>query len=103
MRLSDVRTFRSQTRIHSANQYPLRRNSRWIVWIEDEFVLDPTKITLHIGRTGVDGDTFKNKYLMDKYKSFHFRYQRVCVLHFDCDISPLTVREFPYYIILSAN
>jgi len=36
-------------------------------WTEDEFVLDPTKITLHIGRTGVDGDTFKNKYLMDKF------------------------------------
>lgn len=36
-------------------------------WEQDEFVLDPTKITLNIGRTGVDGDTFKNKFLMDKY------------------------------------
>ncbi|MBC2839831.1 aminotransferase class I/II-fold pyridoxal phosphate-dependent enzyme [Robiginitalea sp. SC105] len=36
-------------------------------WEHDEFVLDPTRITLHIGRTGVDGDTFKNKYLMDKF------------------------------------
>jgi len=36
-------------------------------WENDEFVLDATKITLHIGRTGVDGDTFKNKYLMDKF------------------------------------
>ncbi|HMQ68059.1 MAG TPA: ornithine decarboxylase [Ignavibacteria bacterium] len=36
-------------------------------WELDEFVLDPTKITLNIGRTGVDGDTFKNKYLMDKF------------------------------------
>ncbi|MCM4155649.1 aminotransferase class I/II-fold pyridoxal phosphate-dependent enzyme [Gramella sp. AN32] len=36
-------------------------------WEKDEFVLDPTKITLHVGRTGVDGDTFKNKYLMDKF------------------------------------
>ncbi len=36
-------------------------------WEKDEFVLDPTKITLHIGRTGVDGDTFKNQYLMDKF------------------------------------
>jgi arginine decarboxylase len=36
-------------------------------WQNDEFVLDPTKITLYIGRTGVDGDTFKNKYLMDKF------------------------------------
>ncbi len=32
----------------------------------DEFVLDPTRVTLHVGRTGVDGDTFK-KMLMDKY------------------------------------
>jgi arginine decarboxylase len=36
-------------------------------WEQDEFMLDPTKITLFIGRTGVDGDTFKNKYLMDQY------------------------------------
>jgi len=36
-------------------------------WQRDEFVLDPTKITLYIGKTGVDGDTFKNKYLMDKF------------------------------------
>jgi arginine decarboxylase len=36
-------------------------------WEKDEFMLDPTKITLFIGRTGIDGDTFKNKYLMNKY------------------------------------
>jgi arginine decarboxylase len=36
-------------------------------WAKDEFVLDPTKITLYVGKTGVDGDTFKNKYLMDKF------------------------------------
>ncbi len=36
-------------------------------WQKDEFVLDPTKITLYIGKTGLDGDTFKNKYLMDKF------------------------------------
>ncbi len=36
-------------------------------WANDEFVLDPTKINLFIGRTGVDGDTFKNEYLMNKY------------------------------------
>ncbi|CAM4025654.1 aminotransferase class I/II-fold pyridoxal phosphate-dependent enzyme [Gillisia limnaea] len=47
------------------------KNEGWsrmeTAWEKDEFVLDPTKITLHIGRTGVDGDTFKNKYLMDKF------------------------------------
>ncbi len=42
-------------------------NSMENAWENDEFVLDPTKITLHIGNTGVDGDTFKNKYLMDKF------------------------------------
>jgi arginine/lysine/ornithine decarboxylase len=36
-------------------------------WANDEFVLDPTKINLHIGNTGVDGDTFKNQYLMDLF------------------------------------
>lgn len=36
-------------------------------WSDDEFVLDPTKINLFVGRTGVDGDTFKNKYLMDQF------------------------------------
>lgn len=36
-------------------------------WEKDDFVLDPTKITLFIGRTGVDGDTFKNKFLMDQF------------------------------------
>jgi arginine decarboxylase len=36
-------------------------------WERDEFVLDPTKITLAVGLSGIDGDTFKNKYLMDQY------------------------------------
>ncbi len=36
-------------------------------WRTDEFALDPSRATLAIGATGVDGDTFKNKYLMDKY------------------------------------
>ena len=36
-------------------------------WATDDFVVDPTRLTLYIGNTGVDGDTFKNQYLMDKY------------------------------------
>ncbi len=36
-------------------------------WVTDEFVVDPTRITLYLGKTGIDGDTFKNKYLMDKF------------------------------------
>ncbi len=37
-------------------------------WANDEFVVDPTKINLYVGKTGVDGDTFKNQYLMDKHQ-----------------------------------
>jgi arginine decarboxylase len=29
--------------------------------------VDPTRLTLYVGSTGIDGDTFKNEYLMDKY------------------------------------
>ena len=36
-------------------------------WRTDEFALDPTRATLAIGATGMDGDTFKNKELMDRY------------------------------------
>ncbi|MBL8998265.1 MAG: aminotransferase class I/II-fold pyridoxal phosphate-dependent enzyme [Gemmatimonadales bacterium] len=47
------------------------REKGWLdierAWAEDEFALDPTKINLYTGKTGIDGDTFKNKYLMDKY------------------------------------
>ena len=36
-------------------------------WHTDEFVVDPTRLTLHIGATGIDGDTFKHDFLMQKY------------------------------------
>ncbi len=36
-------------------------------WAKDEFVLDPTKITLTVGMAGIDGDTFKNEYLMNQF------------------------------------
>ncbi len=36
-------------------------------WANDEFVVDPSRITIAIGATGIDGDTFKNEYLMNKY------------------------------------
>jgi arginine decarboxylase len=35
-------------------------------WRMDEFALDPTRITLHVGATGMDGNTFK-QLLMEKY------------------------------------
>jgi arginine decarboxylase len=48
---------------------PLRSGLRNMMaaWGQDEFVLDPSRITLSIGRTGYDGDTFKREQLMDRY------------------------------------
>ncbi|EPX77296.1 aminotransferase class I/II-fold pyridoxal phosphate-dependent enzyme [Litoreibacter arenae] len=39
----------------------------WDCWEQDDFVLDATRVTLAVGGTGWDGDTFKTKILMDKY------------------------------------
>ncbi len=39
----------------------------WKAWESDEFCLDATRVTLFVGATGRDGETFKNKILMDKY------------------------------------
>ena len=36
-------------------------------WDCDEFVLDPSRITIYIGATGIEGDTFKRSQLMDRY------------------------------------
>jgi arginine decarboxylase len=36
-------------------------------WEHDEFVLDPSRITIYIGATGIDGDHFKRGHLMDRY------------------------------------
>jgi arginine decarboxylase len=36
-------------------------------WEDDEFVLDPSRITIYIGPTGIEGDTFKRSHLMDRY------------------------------------
>jgi len=49
-----------------------RRDQGWSeiekAWAEDEFAVDPTKINLYTGHTGIDGDTFKNQFLMDKHQ-----------------------------------
>jgi arginine decarboxylase len=37
------------------------------VWETDEFVLDPSRVNLYIGQTGIDGATFKREQLMDKF------------------------------------
>jgi arginine decarboxylase len=39
----------------------------WECWARDEFALDATRVTLAVGGTGWDGDTFKTRILMDKY------------------------------------
>ena len=39
----------------------------WDCWASDEFVLDATRVTMAVGGTGWDGDTFKTQILMDKY------------------------------------
>ncbi|WP_404501334.1 aminotransferase class I/II-fold pyridoxal phosphate-dependent enzyme [Arthrobacter sp. GAS37] len=36
-------------------------------WRHDEFVVDPSRLTLDISRTGIDGDTFRHRYLADKH------------------------------------
>ena len=36
-------------------------------WECDEFVLDPSRITVYIGTTGIEGDSFKRQQLMDRY------------------------------------
>jgi arginine decarboxylase len=36
-------------------------------WGTDEFVLDPSRVTIFIGATGIEGDTFKRTQLMDRY------------------------------------
>ncbi len=36
-------------------------------WDTDEFVLDPSRITIYIGATGIEGDSFKRQQLMDRY------------------------------------
>jgi len=36
-------------------------------WRSDQFVLDPTRVTLFIGKTGMNGFDFREKILMDRY------------------------------------
>lgn len=36
-------------------------------WRSDEFVLDPTRVTLYVGRTGMNGYDFREKILMERF------------------------------------
>ncbi|RAG83717.1 ornithine decarboxylase [Streptacidiphilus pinicola] len=53
----------------SGVEQPLRAGQAAMAraWEEDEFVLDPTRATLSIGATGIDGDTFKHEHLMNRH------------------------------------
>ena len=44
-----------------------KNNGMEEAWAQDDFVIDPSRLTLYLGKTGIDGDTFKTTYLMDKY------------------------------------
>jgi len=59
----------AEFRSSGQNYYQLEtsRKNFWTAWGQDEFVLDATRVTLYIANLGVDGDTFKTKYLMDKF------------------------------------
>ncbi|HXL18768.1 MAG TPA: hypothetical protein VN961_14745, partial [Streptosporangiaceae bacterium] len=50
-------------------EQPLRSGLATMIraWETDEFVLDPSRITIYIGNTGIDGDHFKRSQLMDRY------------------------------------
>jgi arginine decarboxylase len=53
----------------SGIEHPLRSGLPNMIkaWDNDEFVLDPSRITIYIGATGIDGDAFKRSQLMDRY------------------------------------
>ena len=36
-------------------------------WVSDEFVLDPSRVTLYIGKTGMSGFEFREQILMDRF------------------------------------
>jgi arginine decarboxylase len=61
---------------------PLRSGLRNMMaaWDSDEFVLDPSRITLSIGRTGYDGETFKREQLMDRHGVQIYKTSRNTVL-----------------------
>ena len=53
--------------IESYYDLDLGWNEIWDAWGGDQFCLYATRVTLSVGETGCDGDTFKNEILMDKY------------------------------------
>lgn len=59
--------FRSST-VSSYRQVRQGGLAQWNeAWRSDEFVLDPTRVTLFIGKTGMNGYDFREKILMDRF------------------------------------
>lgn len=59
--------FRSGS-VKSYRQVRLGALAEWNeAWRSDQFVLDPTRLTLFIGKTGMNGFDFREKILMDRY------------------------------------
>ncbi len=52
----------------TATREPGRQVDRWNdSWQHDEFVLDPTRVTLYIGKTGLSGYEFREQVLMGRF------------------------------------
>lgn len=59
--------FRSST-VSSYRQVRQGGLAEWNeAWRSDEFVLDPTRVTLFVGRTGMSGNDFREKVLMKRF------------------------------------
>ncbi|NMO02338.1 aminotransferase class I/II-fold pyridoxal phosphate-dependent enzyme [Gordonia sp. TBRC 11910] len=55
-------------KVQSYRQVGLGEMEAWnAAWRSDEFVLDPTRVTLFIGRTGMNGFDFREKVLMERF------------------------------------
>lgn len=55
-------------KVQSYRQVGLGEMEAWNeAWRSDEFVLDPTRVTLFIGRTGMNGFDFREKVLMERF------------------------------------
>jgi arginine decarboxylase len=54
--------------VNSYQQVRLGGLAQWNeAWRSDQFVLDPTRVTLFIGETGMNGYEFREKILMDRF------------------------------------
>lgn len=56
------------SKVQSYREVGLGEMEAWnAAWRSDEFVLDPTRVTLFIGKTGMNGYDFREKVLMERF------------------------------------